>query len=119
MKKIAIVSFLVILCALSQKIDAKDIQESINKLCDKVEQCVIPEIEQSDLPPEMFKMMVDQIKTQCRSTYEWADNAFTSEIEDAAIACLDSLSALTCSEFLEDDGEVNTPECQEYEKLTQ
>lgn len=118
MKTIRLTLSLCLYLLATQAVFASDIQSSVNRLCEKVEQCMMPEIEASDIPASMLDQMVTQMRNQCRSMYDWSDKVLEGDLKDAAIACLDSMSDVSCDELM-GENEIQTAECKAYEGLTQ
>ena len=75
-----------------------DFKEDILALCDKMQACVLEELETNDLPPEVKELLTKKMfEQQCAlaEKYEKEVNDFGLEAE--AKACVDSLLNKDCA----------------------
>lgn len=92
-----------------------DLQSKTDQLCDKVKVCSLEQMGQQDLPEEMKAMMMAMFESAC-SVYikPYAASVDDAGLSKKAIKCMDSFIDKDCSEIMSGQGEVETPECEEY-----
>lgn len=107
---------IVILNLLLVPIANADLKEDTLALCDKIKSCVLEQVDQETLPPQVKEMMNGLFLEQCEQivkTYERDLN--DAGLEDKAHACLTSLQEQSCSALLSGQDSVKTPQCEDFE----
>lgn len=92
-----------------------DTQKTMQKFCDIMKKCTLEQMEEEEMPASVKDMVMQTINLQCESMYNiptYAENAYP-EIVKSANACLNSLADNECAML---EGELDTPECIEFEK---
>lgn len=102
---------LVLLLALSGMTRANSFTEATNTLCSKIKSCTTAQLAQQQLPPAMMQMMTAMLDDTCTQTIApYAKQATNAGLENAAIACIDSINTLSCDALLKSKG-AETKEC--------
>ncbi|GAB2680952.1 hypothetical protein GCM10027170_08810 [Aliiglaciecola aliphaticivorans] len=92
---------------------AENIEEASIRLCDHIKVCVKEKMVASDeVPPEMRAMVDGMVDNMCKSMMDVNAVKGNAEYEDSAIACIDSITKLSCEE-IENAGQ--TPACVTFE----
>lgn len=95
---------------------ATDFEKASTRLCDKIQQCAYDELEsQQQLNDQMRQMIDGVVDSMCKQYLQKTDQLEAGETEQAAVACLDSLSALSCDAL--QGGQPATPACKKFEKM--
>ena len=95
---------------------ADDFAQAADALCQKQRSCVMAQMGSQEMPPQMRQMMLQMVDGMCQSLQQ---NYVTAgdqghPLYAQATACMRSLSEMSCQTL--EDGQVDTPECQEYER---
>ena len=87
-----------------------------DRLCQKQKACVMQQTAGEQMEPQMRQMMEQMVDGMCASLRQGFVSAgeYNHPLHGAATACMDSLAQLSCSML--ENGEVETPACQEYER---
>ena len=96
--------------------NSANLEPTVNKLCNKMKECLVPELEASDIPQSLFDQMIQQVDMQCQAMFNWSEVEVASDLEKAAVACLDSLVEQTCEELMSEQQTLTTA-CQAYEDM--
>ena len=95
---------------------ATDFEEASTRLCDKIQQCAYDELEsQQQLNDQMRQMINGVVDSMCKQYLQKTDQLEAGETEQAAVACLDLLSGLSCDAL--QGGEPSTPACKKFEQM--
>lgn len=102
---------------LSPFIQADELKETADKLCSKMQQCVIEQIGAEDgLTEQIRQMATAMAKSMCESFYQVEFVMDNTELYDGMLACYQSLEKQSCSAF--EDG-FETPECKAFEAVAE
>ena len=112
--KIAIVSFALLTAAAAS---ADSLEAAAMAMCEKVKACSLAQIQESDMTPEMREMMEPMLENMCNSMRAGIQEVPSGHpLYQPAVACMRSMSQLSCEDFQTGDGMV-TPECQKYQEM--
>ncbi len=96
---------------------ANELRNAANNMCNHIKSCVQGQMgDISSLPPQMQQMVKSQIDNMCKNMLDIENVSEAMVHKQAAIACLNSISALSCDQ-IENSGE--TPACKQLEKSLQ
>lgn len=99
--------------------NARDISEASNVICEKVKTCGTAQLETQGLPPEMVVMMKAMFDGMCETMIApYIIKTADAGLEEKAIACLDSISSMSCEHLMEGQGN-ETEECEEYKQAAE
>jgi hypothetical protein len=102
---------------LSTPLLANDFKKAADKLCDKMTVCIVEQMDaEEDLPPQMKEMAKVMAANMCSSLYEFENMVKDAELTKSAVACFESVEQQSCSSVQQG---FETPECKDFEKLTQ
>lgn len=88
-------------------------------LCEKVKSCAIAQMGEQDVTPEMQKMIQPMLDNMCANmSASMPEVAKEHALYKPAMACMNSLEALSCEQMQEGTGS-ETPACKEYEALAE
>lgn len=92
-----------------------EFQKTMDRFCDVMKKCTLQQMEETEMPPAMKDMLMGTIDASCKAMYNIPEAAMDTypDIVESARACIDSLADDDCGIL---EGEMNTPQCQEYEK---
>lgn len=94
---------------------ATSLNEATDTLCGKIKSCATAQLEQQDLPPAMLQMMKAMFDETCASMISpYADKATNAGLEKKAIACIESINTLSCTNLMQNSG-AETAECKALE----
>ena len=94
---------------------ATKLNKATNTLCNKIKACATAQMKQQELPPAMLQMMTTMLDETCASTISpYADKATTAGLEKKAIACIESITTLSCSAVIQGTSS-ETSECKTLE----
>ena len=111
--------YAVLMMSLSATLQAADIGDSYNVLCEKMKSCALKSIGEADLTPDVRAMVMASLEGACVAIQQQVSNvAETHPLHGAASACMDSMTTLSCEE-LENSSDEKTPECARYEKMAE
>ena len=111
----ALAAALAMLGLLAVPVTANELADAATELCDKIKQCTMAQINEADMTPEMRQMMEPMINSMCDSMRAGIEEVPTDhELYPGALACMESMSALSCTDF-QDGDKVQTPECKAYQ----
>ncbi len=89
-----------------------DYQEQTQQFCEKIKHCVIDQLQQQTITPEVEAMMMPAVNQMCdemsRSFMQQAME-LPQDLEADVTACMDSMMALSCTAIM--DGGAETPAC--------
>ncbi len=98
-------------------IHANEMADAAESLCEKVKSCALAQMAEQDLSPEMRQMMQPTLDGMCAQVRGKVGDVPTGHpLYKPAVACLDSMNALSCEEMHSSEGAL-TPACEEYEEL--
>ena len=96
---------------------AEELSDAAQSLCEKVKSCAMEQLEGVELTPEARQMMQPALDGMCEQVRGRVSDVPTGHpLYKPAVACMQSMSALTC-EMMQDTDTLQTPACEEYEKL--
>ena len=88
-------------------------------LCEKIKACAIAQMGQHEITPEVRQMMQPMLDNMCNQmAMEVEAVASGHALYKPALACMQSMEALTCAD-MQSEGGPQTPACKEYEKLAE
>ena len=94
---------------------ATSLNEATDNLCRKIKSCATTQLAQQDLPPAMLQMMKAMFDETCASMISpYADKATNAGLEKKAIACIESINTLSCTNLMQNSG-AETTECKALE----
>jgi len=95
---------------------ASSLTEATKTLCSKIKSCTTAQLQQQQLPPQMLQMMTAMLDESCAKTIApYANKATNAGLEKKAIACINSINALSCNALM-NTSEAETGECRALEK---
>ncbi len=99
--------------------DKLKFESAINKLCERQKQCALTSIAEEEMPPEMKQMIMMSINMVCASllTGFEAQIMVSHELYTPAAKCINSMASLSCDTLQNENA--NTPECDQFEKLSE
>lgn len=107
--------YIAVLGLLSFNATAGDMEAKSQQFCEKIRTCTLAEMESQDIPPEMESMLKPLIDGMCTKMLEEMKAEETPKaLEDDAMACMDSMNALSCSALM--NGEADTKACSDFQK---
>ena len=108
--------FAVALATTTGTVLSDDLSNAAAGLCEKVQSCVMAQINQEDLTPELRQMMEPMVNNMCSQMQTRVQDVQNSHpLHKPAVACMRSMEALSC-EDMRDTSRLQTPECEDYEK---
>ena len=113
--------YLAILCAalLSASTVADEYSDASLALCEKIKSCALVQMDNQEITPEVRQMMQPMLDSMCTSMLASVPEvAKTHAMYKPAIACMQSLDALSCEE-MHGEANVKTPACMEYEEMAE
>jgi len=95
---------------------ADEFAQAADALCQKQKSCLTAQMGGQEMPPQMRQMMLQMVDGMCQSLQQNYATAGAQghPLYAQATACMRSLSGLSCQTL--EGGQVDTPECQEYER---
>ena len=94
---------------------ADDLSDASKAFCEKMKGCILKSEDVKNLPPEMQKLVKAEMKTMCTEI----ENDFrppNKSLEDEALSCARSLSAMSCKSLMVLKAEeAPTPACRQYQ----
>jgi len=82
-----------------------DLEQDIQDFCGKIKMCMLEQLGQQALPPEMEAQMNAVFTQQCNNAVEKYQGDITNAgLKDDAEACLSSLKDQTCAEIMSNKG---------------
>ena len=107
--------YVAVLALLSFNATAGDMEEKSTQFCEKIRSCTLAEMASQDIPPEMEAMLKPLIDGMCtKMMAEMKADETPKALEDDAMACMDSMNALSCSALM--NGEAETKACSGFQK---
>ncbi len=104
-----------VICASAHSASIEDLQEASMALCEKVKQCTFEQMQAKEgIPPEMRSMVEGMLNTMCKDFIKFDEVDRDHELVEPALACMESMSALSCEQLQEDN--MATPACEAYER---
>ncbi len=95
--------------------NADELSTASKAFCEKMKGCILNNDEVRNLPPEMLKQVKAEMKAMCTEI----ENDFsppTKDLEDEALSCVRSLSAMSCQSLMVlETEEAPTPACRKYQ----
>ena len=92
-----------------------ELQQAADALCENVRSCAMASVRQEDMTPEMRAMMEPMLKDMCAKVRAGiADAPVDHALYKPAVACMQSMAALSCADFQDGDA-VQTEECKSYQ----
>jgi len=114
-------TFLTLLCgaALSFSSIADEYTDASLALCEKVKSCALAQMDSQEITPEVRQMMQPMLDNMCTSMLASVPEvAKDHAMYEPAVACMNSLDALSCEEIQGEEGS-KTDACMEYEKMAE
>ena len=115
-EKITMRSTLVILfLGIVPAVMAADFDSQSLQLCEKIKSCALAELDGQEMSAEMKSMVMSSMDGMCNmmaTQYNGAEQY--TELHQQAVACMDSLSSLSCTALM--NGGSETAACLELEK---
>lgn len=111
-------TLLLVIALFSTGVIAEDMQGSLNKLCKTIQHCAITQAG-SSANKEMQALLQPMLDAMCQQMEQGYTEALTEQpqLESEALACVQSLAALSCDELLSSkDKESVTKACETYKK---
>ncbi|WP_040523026.1 hypothetical protein [Aliiglaciecola lipolytica] len=106
--------FTVFIISLSFKTYAENIESASLRLCEHIKMCVTKQMKVTDdVTPEMRMMIDGMVDNMCQNMMNTNVVKGNREFEKSAIACIDSITELSCDE-IQNAGQ--TPACLSFEK---
>jgi len=94
---------------------AADFESQSLQLCEKIKSCALAELEGQELSADMKSMVMSSMDGMCdMMAAQYSSAEKNTELHQQAVACMDSLSSLSCEALME--GDSRTPACIELEK---
>ncbi|QFU76798.1 hypothetical protein EY643_14695 [Halioglobus maricola] len=93
---------------------ADELTDAANQVCEKVKQCTLSQIDQSQMTPEIRAMMEPMINGMCdamRAGVKEVPN--NHELYQPAVACMRSMAELSCEDYQNEES-FQTPACTDY-----
>jgi len=101
----------------ASQVQAGDLSESYNVMCEKMKSCAMESIGKADLTPDMRAMITASLEGSCQAIEQQFHNvAAAHPLYGPASACLSSMGKMSCDQ-IENMGDYATPECERYEKM--
>lgn len=98
---------------------ADDLADAAVDLCEHVRACTLAQMDQQQVTDEMRQMVEPMVANMCNAMRQQVGNAPEGHpLYEPATTCMRSMSRVSCAEMQNGDN-MQTPECQEYEKLAQ
>lgn len=96
---------------------ADDLVDAATALCENVKTCSMAQVAKEDLTPEIRQMMEPMMENMCSAMRSGVQDVPTGhDLYKPALSCMRSMVALSC-EQLQDEDQVQTQPCKDYEKL--
>ena len=107
-----------LLIAISAPVVYADLKEDVLALCDKIEACVLEQVESQNLPPQVKELLANGIfDKQCtQALQKYETNVADSGLENEAQACVGSLLEQDCAALIESANGNQSEECTAFEK---
>ena len=106
--------YVAVLGLLSFNAAAGDMETKSQQFCEKIRSCTLAEMASQDVPPEMEAMLKPLIDGMCtKMMAEMEAEEVPKALEDDAMACMDSMNALSCSALM--NGEAETKACDDFQ----
>ncbi len=103
--------------ALSLPVAADDLVSAASDMCEKVKTCMLAQMNEADLTPEMRQMMEPMAASMCDQMRQGIGEMPTGHaLYEPAVACMRSVANLSCEAFQEGSS-AETPECKKYREL--
>ena len=101
--------------ALALPAAANELTDAATGLCENIKQCTLAQMGDADLTPEMREMIEPMVNSMCDAMRAGIEEVPTNhELYQPAVACMQSMSALSCADF-QDGDKVQTEECESYQ----
>ncbi len=114
MHALARVAMATALITLAPLATAETLPEAADRVCEKIKQCTLSQIDQADMTPEMREMMMPMVNSLCDAMREGINEVPTGhELYPPALACMQSMAELSCADF-QDAEKSQTAACQAY-----
>jgi hypothetical protein len=106
-----------LLLALSTWACADDLTDAARGLCDNIKTCALEKIAEENLTDEMRAMMGPMMDNMCAAMQDKVQEVPEGHaLYEPALLCMRSMESLTCAQ-MQDEDQVMTSECKEYERL--
>lgn len=106
----------VIISANAYSASVKELQDASMMLCEKVKQCTFEQMQaEQGISSEMRSMVEGMLNTMCKDFIKFDEVDRDHELVEPALACMKSMSALSCDQLQEDN--MATPACEAYERV--
>lgn len=110
--RLAMATFIIVLAPLAA---AETLTEVSTRVCENVRQCVLAEIGEADMTPQMREMMMPMVDSMCDAVRQGIEEVPAGHpLYAPALACMQSLVNLSCDDFRDGDT-VQTPACKAYQ----
>ena len=112
------VTLITMLVTISIPVAHADLKEDVKALCDKIQTCVLDQVETQELPPQVRDLLVNGIfEQQCSlALQKYETNIADSGLEDEAQSCVGSLLNQDCEAIMASAKGNQTEECRSFEK---
>ena len=119
MKAIAVYLTIIYGAILSFSTTADEYSDATLALCEKVKSCALEQMGQQEITPEIRQMMQPMLDNMCsQMAVEIEEVASGHAMYKPALACMQSMAAISCSDMQSQDGP-QTAACKEYEALAE
>jgi hypothetical protein len=106
--------YAVLVLLFSANASAAGIEAKSKQFCEKIKTCTLAQMEGQDIPPEMEEMLTPLIDKMCTEMMASVDTSNSDKsLEEEGIACMDSMTALSCDALM--SGKAETKECAALE----
>lgn len=97
-----------------------DMDETMDKMCEKIKSCGVIELKKQGLNEEMQSMMIGMFDGMCKTMFaKHVQTVGQKGLEDKAEACIDSMVEASCDELLSENGDFRTDECDKFEQAAE
>ena len=99
--------------------NATGLSDATTTVCDKVKLCGTAQLERQQLSPDLEAMLTLMVNGMCEAIVApYVSQAINAGLEQKAVACLETLDAMSCDQLL-DGGGNESKACQELEKAAE
>ena len=96
---------------------ADDLTEAAEGLCVNIKTCALEKVAEENLTDEMRAMMGPMMDNMCDAMQSKVQEVPAGHpLYEPALLCMRSMESLTCAQ-MQDEEQVMTPACKEYERL--
>jgi len=95
-----------------------DLKEDVLAMCDKMQACILDQVEEQNLPPQIKEVLTKQLfEQQCAlAMQKYEADIVDSDLEEEAQACVDSLLTKDCEAIMSAQAALRTDECNTFEE---